>query len=175
MRPDDPADDPYFVSRMRAALPQPPEPRVAGAPPTYHHMEQAVRKGSPATSLDELPRPPVSALPGFGVQVLVGVLEDLASGTPTRLLSAVLHLCLPKKLAAWLVRNSKPVMRKPYLRRLETGVVQDPRVTRRELRRAVPQEHFAYRRQMSGETLAVACRWLLTYWAIRHGEFWSDD
>ena len=171
VRPDDLADDPDFVSRMRAALHRPPE----RAPSTYHDMEQAVRKGSPATSLDDLPRPLVSALPGFGVQVLVGVLEDLASRTPSRLLSAVLHLCLAKKLPAGLVRNCRPVMLEPYLWRLETGVVQDRRVTRRELRRAVPPEHFAYWRQLSGQTLALACRWLLTYSAIRHGEVWSDD
>ena len=86
----------------------------------------------------------------------------------------MLHLCLAKKLPAWLVRNSRPVMLEPYLR-LETGVVQDRRVTRREFRRAVPPEHFAHRRQMSGQTLALACRWLLTCWATRHGEVWSDD
>ena len=97
------------------------------------------------------------------------------SGTPSRLLSAVLHLCLAKKLPAWVVRNNRPVMQEPYLRRLETGVVQDRRVTRREPRRAVPPEHFAYRRQLSGQTLALSCRWLLTYSAIRHAEIWSDD
>ena len=53
--------------------------------------------------------------------------------------------------------------------------MQDRRVTRRELRRAVPLEHFAYRRQLFGQTLAVACRCLVTCWAIRHGEVWSDD
>ena len=92
MRLDDPADDPDFVWRVRVALPRPPEPPVAGAPPAYHDMEQAVRKGSPATSLDELPRPLVSALPGFGLRVLVGVLDDLASGIPSRLPSAVPYL-----------------------------------------------------------------------------------
>ena len=170
VRPGDSTDDPDFISRMRAALPRPPEPLVTGAPPTYHHMEQAVKKGSPATSLNELPRPLVSALPRFGLRVLVSVVEALASGTPSRLLSAVLHVCLAKKLPPWLVRNSRPVMLEPYLRRLETGVVQDRRVTRREPRRAVPLEHFAYRRQLLGQSLALACRWLLAGWAIQHGE-----
>ena len=91
VRPGDPADDPAFISCMRAALPRPREPPVARAPLTYHDMEQAVKKGFPATSLDELPQPLVSALPGFGLRVLVGVLEALASGTPSRLLSAVLQ------------------------------------------------------------------------------------
>ena len=67
------------------------------APPTYHETERAVTKGFPATSLDELPQPLMSALVGFGLQVLVGILEALASGTLSHLLSAVLHLCLAKK------------------------------------------------------------------------------
>ena len=82
MHPGDPIDDPDFISRMRTALPRPPEPPVAGTPPTYHDMEHAVKKGSPATSFDDLPRPLVSALPGFGLRVLVGVLEAPASGIP---------------------------------------------------------------------------------------------
>ena len=101
---------------------RPPEPPVARAPLTYHDMEHAVKEGSPATSLHALLRPLVCALLGFGLHVLVGVMEALASVTPSCMLSAVLHLCLAKKLLAWLVRNSRPVMLEPYLRRLETGV-----------------------------------------------------
>ena len=106
--PRDPANNSDFISRMRAALPRPLEPPVTGSPHTYHDMEQAVKKGSPATSLDELLRPLVSTLPGFGQQVLVGVLQPLASGTTIRFLLAVLHLCLAKRLPTWLVRNSRP-------------------------------------------------------------------
>ena len=106
-------------------------------------------------------RPLVSALPGYALQLLVDILHALVSGTPSRLLSAVVHLCLAKKLPAWLVRNSRPVMPEPDLRRLETGVVQERPVTRRELRRAVSPEHFAHQRQLSGQTLALACRWRL--------------
>ena len=73
------------------------------------------------------------------------------------------------------MRNSRLVMLEPYLRQLETGVMQDRCVTHRELRRAVPPEHFAYRQQLSGQTLALACRWLLAGWAIRHGAVSSDD
>ena len=103
VRPGDPKDDPDFISRMRAALPRPPELPVAGAPLTYHDTEQAVQKGPLATSREELPRPLVSALPGFGLRLLVSVLEALASGTPSRMLSAILHLCLAKRLPALLV------------------------------------------------------------------------
>ena len=48
-------------------------------------------------------------------------------------------------------------------------------MTRRELRRAVPREHFAYRWQLSGQTLALAYRRVLAGSAIRHGAIWSDD
>ena len=130
------------MSPTRGAMPQPPEPPVAGPPLTYHLIELAVQKGSPVTSRDQMPRPLVSALQCFGLRVLVGIPEALALGTPGYLLLVVLHLCLAKKLLAWLVRNNRPVMLEPYHRRLETGVAQDPRVTRRELRRVVPPEQL---------------------------------
>ena len=80
MHPSNPTDDPHFISRMRAALLRPPEPPVTGVLPEYHNVELAFRKGSPATSLNELPRPLVSALPGFGLRVLVGVVVALHRG-----------------------------------------------------------------------------------------------
>ena len=126
-------------------------------------------------SRDELTRPLVSALQVFGLRVPVGIPEALPSGNPSRLLSVVLHLCLTKKLPAWLMRNRRPVIVQPYLRRLETSVMQVRLVTRPELRRAVPWEHFAYRRQLSGQTLALECRWPLAGWAIQHTVVWSKD
>ena len=47
---------------------------------------------------------------------------------------AVFHLCLAKKLLACVVCNSRPFMPEPYLRWLETGVVQA-----RQLSRWVPR------------------------------------
>ena len=147
MHPGNPTDDPHFISRSAA-----PATGTAArrSPPTYHKVEQADEKGSQTTRLDKLPRALVSALPGFGLRVLVGFLEALAFGSPVRLLSAVLLLCLAKKLRTWLMRNRRPIILEPYLQRVETGVMQDRRVTRRDLRRAVPPEHFAYWRQLSG-------------------------
>ena len=46
VHPGDPTNDLDFISRMRAALPRPPEPAVAGAQPTYHNMEWPSRRGS---------------------------------------------------------------------------------------------------------------------------------
>ena len=45
VRPGDPMDDSDVMLRMRAALPRPLEPAVAGALPTHHDMEQAVKRG----------------------------------------------------------------------------------------------------------------------------------
>ena len=168
-------DYPDFISRKHMALPRLPEPSVAGAPWMYHALEHAVKRGSTATFLDDMPRPLVSAVTSFRLRLLVGVLEALATGTASRLLSAVLHLCLAKKLLAWLMPNSRPVMLEAYLRRLETGVVHTHRVTRRELRRAVPVEHFAHRGQLLGQTVAMTCCQLLAGCAIQHGDTWSDD
>ena len=39
----------------------------------------------------------------------------------------------------------------------------------------MPPEHIAYHRHLSGQTVALACRWLLAGWAIQHGAVWSDD
>ena len=48
----------------------------------------------------------MSARPGFALLALAWVLKLLSERVPTKLLSAVLHLCLAKKQPAWLVRNS---------------------------------------------------------------------
>ena len=107
--PSDPVDDPT-LSRMRGAIPQPLELPVAGAPPSYHDLVQVVGKGSPATSLKELPRPLMGSLSRYTLLVLAQVLQALSEGVPSRLLTVVLQLCLAKKQPARLVRNSRPVM-----------------------------------------------------------------
>ena len=38
-----------------------------------------------------------------------------------------------------------------------------------------PPENLPFRRQSSGQTIALACRSLLAGWAIQLGEVWSDD
>ena len=173
--PRDPADDPDFVPRMWGVMLQPPELLVAGTPPLFHDVAQAVGKGSPATSLEELPRPLVSALPRFALQVLAQVLQALSVGVPSRLLTAVLQLCLAKKQPAWLVCNSRPVMLEPYLHRLETSVVQEQRMSRRERRRANAARAVPSSRQLSGQLLALACQLLLAGWVLQYGEVWSGN
>ena len=63
--PANPPDARDFVSRMWGALPQPPQLLVAGAPPLFHNLVEAVSKGLPTTSLEELLRPLMMALLGW--------------------------------------------------------------------------------------------------------------
>ena len=114
-------------------------------------------RNTPATSLDELPRPLVPALPGYTLHVLVDILDTLSARTPNRTFSAVRQLSLAKK----------PLMPEPYLQRLEMGVVQECRDTRQDLRRAMAAEHFTYHCQLSGQMMA--CRLLLAGCATQNG------
>ena len=104
--PSNPADDPYFVSCQRGAMPWPPGPLVAGAPPSFHDLVQAMGKGSQAMSLEELQHPLVGALPGYTLLVLAQLLHALSEGVPSRLLTAVPHLCMAKNQPVWLFCNS---------------------------------------------------------------------
>ena len=62
-----------------------------------------------------------------------------------------------------------------YLRVLETGMVHERRMSRRERPHAVPTELFACCRHLSGHTLTVACRLLLAGWSLRYSEVWSNN
>ena len=70
---------------------------MVGAPPSYHDLVQKLGKGSPATSLEELPRWLVGAHPGYTMLVLAKVLQALSKRVSSRLLLAVLDVCLAKK------------------------------------------------------------------------------
>ena len=93
--PSDPADDPDFVSHMPRAMPPPLELLVVGgALASFHDLLQVVDKGSLATSLEELPRPLVGALPRYALLGLAQVPRALSEEVPGRVLIAVLHLYL---------------------------------------------------------------------------------
>ena len=91
--------------------------------PTVSELETQLRIGSTATSLDELPRSILQHLPGHGVQAVHHLLHSLAQGHPSEFLNAVLHLPLRKKEPAWLLRNSRPVLLEPFMRRVEATTV----------------------------------------------------
>ena len=158
---------------MPGVMPRLPPAPMARAPPSFHDLVLVVGKGSLPTSVQELSPQPVGVFLGYALQALARVLQALLEGARSRLLMAVLHLCLAKP--AWLVRSNRPNILEPYQCRLETGVVQERRMSRKERRGAVATELFVYRRQLSAPMLALACRWLLAGWVQQHGTIWSDD
>jgi hypothetical protein len=117
------SDTPDFRTLMAHLLlrgqPQPP----IGDVPTIEELTSALQVGSTATSLDELPRPILQQLSGHGLSAAHHLLQCLALGHRSDLLSAVLHLPLRKKDPAWLLRNSRPVLLEPFLRRAEATIV----------------------------------------------------
>ena len=117
-------DTPDFITRMHYLRPtcSPASPPI-GSPPTLSELTNLMKKGSTATSLDELPRSVLQHLPGHGLLAAQRLLSSVSQGAPSALLNAVLHLPLRKKEPAWLLRNSRPVLLEPFLRRCEATSV----------------------------------------------------
>ena len=90
----DSTDNPHFASRMEAAQPRLHNQRAVRAPPMYHEMQLAVQHGSRAGSLNGQPRTLLPTLRGYGLMVLVGILEALAVGAPSRLFLDIPNHCL---------------------------------------------------------------------------------
>ena len=76
--------------------------------------------------------------------VVAEVLQAQCEGVPNNRLTTVVHLSLGKRELAWLIHYRLPVMLEPYLPRVETGMVQERRMSRWECRRTVPPQLFAY-------------------------------
>lgn len=158
-------DVPDFRSQM-AALLQPLELRVsATAPISITEIERLIRRGSAATSLDELPRSLLEHLPGHGINALQHVINSIAAGAQSELLNAVLHLPLRKKEPAWLLRNSRPVLLEPFVRRLEATAIFKRLQHQLEQDGSIPSCMFAYRRQIPPQHAGLTARWLIGIWA----------
>ena len=141
-------DLPDFATRMLQLL-QPDAlslPLQAPVPPD--EMRVLLQSGSSATALDELPRPLLAHSPAHGLAALCDLLRR-APDPPSRLLLTAIHLPLRKKEPAWLLRNSRPVLLQPYLRRLQATAVFRRQQRRLEALGMVPSEMFAYRRQLA--------------------------
>ena len=108
-----------------------------------------LHRGSAATALDELPRPLVQHLPSHGVATLSSLLSRCTQPAGDSMLLTALHLPLRKKEPAWLLRNSRPVLLQPFLRRLEATAVFQRLLHLLEATGRVPSEVFAYRAQLS--------------------------
>jgi hypothetical protein len=112
-------DTPDYCSLLHHLLTPSTSPKSLGAPPTIPELAANLTRGSNASSLDELPRRILEHLPGHGVLVLHNMIERLSAGSNSELLNSVLHLPLQKKEPAWLLRNSRPVLLEPFLKRCE--------------------------------------------------------
>lgn len=118
-------------------------------PITSQELRSLLHKGSSATALDELPRPLLRHIPAHGAAVLIHLLDQCPTTSSSHLLHTALHLPLRKKEPAWLLRNSRPVLLQPYLRRLEATAVFRRLLHHLEAGGHIPSEMFAYRSQLS--------------------------
>ena len=156
------ADTPDFLTRIH---PSPQEPPSAVSPLAFHEVAAMVQRGSDATSLDELPRCVLRFCQGSGIAALCHFLNSIRAGHPTTVFNSVLHLPLRKKDPSWLLRNSRPVLLEPFVRRLEASIIYRRLMHHLESRGGVPSNMFAYRRQMPPQHAALLLRWLIAYWA----------
>ena len=107
----------------------------------------------------------------------MGSLAALLGGAELRgsLLGAVLHIALVKKQPSWLMRNSRPVLLEPSIRRAEAGVQFRRLMRMAEVRGALPPEMYAYRAQMPGHWAPLLLRWLVSWWVDQGHEVWVAD
>lgn len=149
-------DRPDFSTQMCALL----RPEVLEVPLSAAVTPDEVlalrHRGSAATALDELPRPLAAYAPAHGIAAIVHLLS--CAGEPRSLLATALHMPLRKKEPSWLLRNSRPVLLQPYLRRLEATAIFRRQMRRLELLGLIPSEMFAYRSQMAAQHAGTASR-----------------
>ena len=155
-------DLPDFRTRMcqqRGQAPLRPD-----APLEYREVAASIARGSDATSLDELPRCVLRFCTGPGIAGVCSLLNKARSGQPSRLLNSVLHIPLRKKEPSWLLRNSRPVLLEPFIRRLEATIAFRRFMHHLESTGGLPSSMFAYRRQLPPQEAALLLRWLIAYW-----------
>ena len=124
------------------------------APVQASELRQLRHRGSAATALDELPRPLLQHLPAHGLSAASYLLQYCHTN-PSCLLLTAIHLPLRKKEPAWLLRNSRPVLLQPYLRRLEATAVFQRLLHSLEASGRLPSEMFAYRPQLSAQHAGI--------------------
>ena len=135
----------------------------------------ASKKGSNATAFDELPLSVLSAVPGFGWGVLSSWLAGAHEGLRSFFMSSAIHLCLKKKTPHWLLRNSRPIVLQPCLRRLEAAAMYRRVMSRAEASGWVDSWCFSYRKEMSPLLLGLFVRWCLAFWCISLGGVFVAD
>ena len=142
------------------------QPPHIEAPYTPEELQRSLHHGSSATALDHLPRPLLQQCTGPGVASLCQLLTRLRSSEPSTLLNTAVLLPLKKKKPTWLLRNSRPILVEPYLRRVEATIVFHRWRAAQETCAEFPSEMLAYRAQQSGSQAVLVLRSLLAYWAV---------
>ena len=102
--------------------------------------------------------------PGFSLAAIQALLSPSALGGPRLLLDTALHLPLEKKEPSWLLRNSRPVLLEPFLRRAAASCFLRRLQRLLEHNHRLPSSMLAYRRQLSPQHAALARRWLIAHW-----------
>ena len=138
-----------FTTRMAQLLHPGDLQAPIDAPLSSRELMALLHRGSDATALDELPRPLLRHLPSYGIAAATHLLQHAASPPPSTLLLTAIHLPLRKKEPRWLLRNSRPVLLQPFLRRLLATAIFRRQQRVLEANGAIPSEMFAYRAQMA--------------------------
>ena len=107
--------------------------------------------------------------------VTLGWLLMLRLGVASLLLTAALYLCLLKKEPHGLIRNSCPIILKPYVQRFESSCVFKRWMSRAELASVMPPWAFAYRMERSPQVLVLWLRWFVAYTVIQNGSLLVGD
>jgi hypothetical protein len=169
------SDTPDFCSLMESYMAPSRVAASVGGPPNVMELLGQLGHGSAVTALDELPKSLLRHVVHAGLAALVEVLQRLSQGDPSALLNGVLHLCLRKREPSWLLKNSRPVLLEPYLRRLESSVVFRRLQRSMELNGTMPSSMLAYRRQLSPQYAAMVGRLLLAHWTAMGHEVHIAD
>ena len=87
----------------------------------------------------------------------------------------VLHLCLVKRLPRWCLKNSTPILLGPYIFKLESGLLFQRMYFIAEATTWRVFSSLAHRAALSHVLCALACRWLVAFWLVRHGRLYVGD
>lgn len=113
-------DTPDFTTQMMQASGEGLCARRLDEDPTIMELETALKSGSDATALDELPRPILSRLGGHGLLGILHLVQACRRGGRCAAFDTALHIPLRKKEPRWLLKNSRPVLLEAFLRRALT-------------------------------------------------------
>ena len=156
--------------------PNPRAPASPGSPPTFQEMYFEIkRSGSEAAAFGELVRSVLQAPSGTAIYVLTGLLHAVHLGDPARILNGVLHVCVLKKDPPWLVRKSRAVMLEEPVRRKESTAIFHGLQSISTAKGLDPPSSFAYRKEFTGQLVALFCRWAIPEWLPQRGRLWVVD